>query len=254
MPALKSPLPTATRAMPARQASDKKQSLSDDVIDQIKTLAKNAAFVPGAKLPSERDLAKQLGVSRPSVRQALSTLVQMGVLQTRQGSGTVLADSSANILRAPFELLMLIENPSAYELYEIRELIEVHLAGRAAERRTDEDLATLESLLKQMGDASSDDGQLVALDVAFHAAVAAAAHAPIAERMCECLQEGIRSCMESTLVAIYDRDRSFRVHVEIVEGIRSQSATEARRAMTIHMAMATDELKRTLRSENATAR
>jgi DNA-binding transcriptional regulator YhcF (GntR family) len=118
------------------------------VIAAIKAMVTSGAFPPGARLPGERELAQQLSASRPTVRQALGALVQMGVLEARQGSGTVVARSSVNVLKTPFEMLLMLEQPTVYELYEVRELVEVHLAGRAAERRTPDDLVALESALR----------------------------------------------------------------------------------------------------------
>lgn len=226
-----------------------KITVSEDVIEQIKALVKKAGYLPGARLPSERDLAQQLGVSRPSVRHALSALTQAGVLKTRQGAGTVVSGSSENLLRAPFEFLMLMENPSVYDLYEVRELIEVHLAGRAAERRTELDLAAIAETLQEMRGPETGGEYTTAPDMAFHAALSAAAHMPILERILVCLQDGIRTCMVSALPAVWDWKASFSIHENIYDAIRQQSATDARRAMLIHMAVAIEELRRLDRTE-----
>src|SRR5436305_1382374 len=109
--------PMPRRSMPTQLAAKEiKMTVLEDVIEQIKALVKDAEYLPGTRLPSERELARQLGVSRPSIRHALSALTQVGVLKTRQGAGTVVAGSSENLLRAPFEYLMLMEHPSVYDL------------------------------------------------------------------------------------------------------------------------------------------
>lgn len=221
-----------------------KMTVSEDVIEQIKALVKEAGYLPGARLPSERELVRQLGVSRPSVRHALSALSQVGVLKTRPGAGTVVAGSSENLLRAPFEFLMLMENPSVYDLYEVRELIEVHLAGRAAERRTEADLAAIAEALQEMRGPDTGSEYTTAPDLAFHAALSAAAHMPILERILVCLHDGILACMVSALPAVWDWKASFTIHENIFAAVRLQSATDARRAMTIHMAVAVEELNR----------
>lgn len=236
-------MPKRTTAnLPSTKKS--KMTVSEDVIEQIKALVKEAGYLSGARLPSERELARQLGVSRPSVRHALSALTQVGVLKTRQGAGTVVSNSSENLLRAPFEFLMLMEHPSVYDLYEVRELIEVHLAGRAAERRSETDLAVMAGALQEMRGPDIGSEYTTAPDLAFHAAIAAAAHTPILERILVCLQDGIRACMDSAAPAVRDWQASFIIHENIYEAVRLRSATEARRAMTIHMAVAVEELKR----------
>lgn len=235
--------------MPAKQtegetASTRRNSVSEDVIEQIKSLVRSDEYKPGSRLPSERDLARQLGVSRPSIRHALSALAQMGILETRQGSGTIVAGSSANVLRAPFEYLMLLEHPSVFELYEVRELIEVYLAGRAAERRTGEDMVLLDAAFQAMQRQDADNAYRTAGDIAFHQTIATAAHMPMLTRILACLQDGIAACMESARPAVHNWLDSYSIHEHILEAIRKQSATEARHAMTIHMAMAVEELRR----------
>ncbi|HZP81968.1 MAG TPA: FadR/GntR family transcriptional regulator [Chthonomonadaceae bacterium] len=236
-----------TEAMKETVSSTRSKSVSEDVLEQIKTLVRNNHYRPGSRLPSERDLAQQLGVSRPSVRHALSTLARMGILETRRGSGTLVSDTSANILKAPFELLMILDQPTVFDLYDIREVLEVHLAGRAAERRTAEDLAALRTALDAMRAGLEEaPEQMHEPNVAFHQAIAVAAHNPVAARIISCLHEGIRACTEAATPGVRDWRASYEIHERIFDAIRRQSATDARRAMTIHMAMAYDELQRQL--------
>jgi GntR family transcriptional repressor for pyruvate dehydrogenase complex len=221
-----------------------KQTVCEDVIERIKALIRGDHFGAGAKLPSERELSEQLGVSRASVREALRTLAIMGVLDTRHGSGTQVAESSANVLRASFEFLMLLDQPTIYELYEIRELVEVYLADRAAERRTPDDLLAIESALRDMRDSVSDPEKMTDPNVRFHEAIAAAAHVTVLERFMNCLHEGIRACIEATRPGVRDWADITNIHEQIFDAIRRRSSADARRAMTIHMAMAIDELRR----------
>lgn len=231
-------------SQPQTVRTSRKKLISEDVIEQIKALVRDSHYKPGSRLPSERDLAQQFGVSRPSIRHALSTLARMGVLETRQGSGTLVSDTSANILKAPFELLLLIDQPTVYDLYEIRELLEVHLAGRAAERRTEDDLLALEHALKGMRETIYDETHMRDHNVDFHQAIAEAAHNPVSKRIIRCLHDGIRACTEAAAPGVRDWYVSYEIHEQIYEAIRRQNATDARRAMTVHMAMAIEELRR----------
>jgi len=220
------------------------RAVTERVIAEIKAMVTSGDFPPGARLPGERELAQHLGASRPTVRQALGALVQMGILEARQGSGTVVARSGANLLKTPFEMVVLLEQPTVYELYEVRELVEVHLAGRAAERRTPDDLIAIEAALRAMRDHIPDPEAMTDANVAFHQAIAAAAHLPVMERFMACLQDGIRACIEATRPGVWDWILSYEIHEHIYDAIRRGSATDARRAMTIHMAMAIEELRR----------
>lgn len=222
----------------------RRRSICQDIIEQFKELVRTNYYPPGSRLPSERELAEQLGVSRPCLREALRTLTIMGVLETRHGSGTQVAESSENILNAPFEFLLILDRPTIYELYEKRELIEVFLAGRAALHRTPDDLIAIETILNDMRDQLPDPPAMTEANVRFHKAVAAAAHDVVLGRVVVCLQDGIRSCIEATGPAVRDWMASLKVHQEIFDAIRRQDAEGARQAMAKHMREAVETLRR----------
>jgi GntR family transcriptional repressor for pyruvate dehydrogenase complex len=220
-----------------------RETVCEAVIEQIKSGVRSNRYTPGSRLPSERALAEQLGISRPTIREALRTLTVLGVVEARQGSGTQLSPSSANVLKSSFEFLMLLDQPTVYALYEARELIEVHLAGRAAEYRTANDLAVLEAILEEMRREISDPAAMTDPNVRFHQAIAAAAQNVVMERVMDCLHDGIRTCIEATRPATPDTAGSYERHVTIYDAIRRQNPADARRAMTIHMATAVEALR-----------
>lgn len=201
-------------------------------------------MTPGSRLPSERELADQLGVSRPSIREALGALALAGVLETKQGSGSIVAASSSNLLSTSFEMMLLIDQPSLLDLYETRELLEVHLAAAAAERRTDGDLAVIEGALIEMRKHLDNPSQMSEANVQFHLAIAAAAHMPVLERIMSCLHDGIKSCIEAASHGVRDWVMDYAGHERVYEAIKARSANDARRAMTVHMAMAVENLRR----------
>lgn len=219
-------------------------SVPDDVIARIKSLVQEKRYGPGTRLPSEREMAEQLGISRPSVREALRTLAVMGVLETRQGSGTQVAPTSANILRAPFEFLLLLDRPDLVELYEARELLEVYLAEQAAERRTAEDLLEIHRALCDMEATIDVPERMTEPNVRFHRSIARAAHNVVLERILNGLCDGIEACVEATRPAVEDFRKLYEVHERIYDAIRRRDRLGARRGMTVHMAMALDELRR----------
>src|SRR5689334_18375261 len=149
----------------------RKASVVSGVLGRLKPI-----LTPGSPLPSERELSRKLRVSRPSLREALRTLELMGVVDTRHGSGTQVADSGSDVLKTPLEFLLMLDKPSIEDLVETRSLLEIHLAGRAAERRTDADLAAMEAALRDMKAHLAKPTEVTDPDVRFHAAVAAASH------------------------------------------------------------------------------
>jgi GntR family transcriptional repressor for pyruvate dehydrogenase complex len=220
----------------------RKVSAVDGVIDRLRELLSSG--VPGAKLPGERELARRLGVSRPTVREALRTLERMGVLDTRHGSGSTFASTGADVLKTPLSFLMALDKPSTADLHETRQLIEVHLAACAAERRTDDDLRALEDALRELEARMAERRGYIDPDYRFHKALAAAAHNPLLERIMTCLSENVVALMDSVVPDVHDWRVSYVIHEKIFQAIRRRDAAQARRLMTRHHTMMTDELKK----------
>ena len=218
----------------------RKTTVVDGILERIEALLRES---PGAALPGERELAKRLGVSRPSVREALRTLERMGVLDVRHGAGTRAAASGADVLRTPLAFLLALDRPSIEDLHETRTLLEVHLAGRAAERRTDEDLAALSSALDAMRAHLSDPKAVTDPDVRFHRAIATASHNRLLERIMNGLQENIRELIDAAWPANRSMRTSWDMHRAIYEAIRLGDPAAARKAMGRHMESMTAELR-----------
>lgn len=129
----------------------------------------------GTRLPGETTLAKELGVGRSTVREALRALAGAGLVRPRQGAGVfVIATEPAEDWPAR------LRRAAVSDVYEVRMAVEVHAARLAARRRTDEDIAALRAALAGRRAASAaGDTAFVDADIAFHAAVVAAAHNPV---------------------------------------------------------------------------
>ncbi|WNI27015.1 FCD domain-containing protein [Streptomyces sp. ITFR-16] len=129
----------------------------------------------GTKLPGETTLARELGVGRSTVREAVRTLATLGLLRSRQGAGVfVIADHAAQ------EWPVRLRRAAVTDVYEVRMLVEVEAARLAARRRTDEDLTALsEALDARRAAGAGPDAGFVDADIALHRAVVAAAHNPV---------------------------------------------------------------------------
>jgi len=216
----------------------RKASVVSGVLGRLKPI-----LTPGTPLPSERELSRKLRVSRPSLREALRTLELMGVVDTRHGSGTQVADSGSDILRAPLEFLFMLDRPSIEDLVETRELLEIHLAGRAAERRDERDLAAMEAALRDMKANLATPVDVTDPDVRFHQAIAAASHNRMLERLMNCLRDGIRDVMLAAWPGVPDMDVSYEMHAKTYNAIKRGDASAARRHMERMMDMFRKELK-----------
>jgi len=120
-----------TSAQPRRKPSIDTR-VTAKLIEKIKRLISTGGIVPGGKFPPERELAKEFGVNRASLRQALKVLEIMGALTQRVGDGTYLSESAESILNEPLDFLILLDDLSHHELLETRMIVEPELAARAA--------------------------------------------------------------------------------------------------------------------------
>src|SRR5262249_54598873 len=130
----------------------------------------------GQKLPAERELVEIFGVGRSSVREALKSLSLLGLLEIRQGDGTYVRSPSSDLLPQVIQWGLMLSDHKRAEMIEARRVIEVAVAELAASRRTESDLAELETHLQGMRDSVDSLEQWVEHDMQFHFAVAKAAH------------------------------------------------------------------------------
>jgi GntR family transcriptional repressor for pyruvate dehydrogenase complex len=214
-------------AAPAVQVS---QGLSN----ALEQMIRDGVIVHEQRLPPERELAQQLGVSRTSLREALHELELKGLLDRRPGRGTLVLDP--NVSRVGESLLghMATDERSLRHVMDLRAAIEPPIAARAAQRATARDLARLRELLAAMRRERSRV-EIGLLDIQFHDAVAAATHNPHLVRLLRFASEWID---ESRRAAAFDRrrrERSISGHSEILACIEARDADGAARAMERHI-------------------
>jgi GntR family transcriptional repressor for pyruvate dehydrogenase complex len=209
------------------------QAAGQAVEHHVKELIRARRLVSGDRLPAERDLADRLGVSRSTLRGALQSLAEQGVLSGRQGSGwTITPDGSA--VAANMAVYLSLEDVAFADLFTARRAIEPEIAAAAAMRRTDEQLIALSASVDAMRAAASAAAYLQA-DSDFHALLASASHnvvfrlmlAPILE-----LLQGVRLQLSGEPVVT---NVSHREHDAILAAVRAQQADVAAEAMRDHI-------------------
>ncbi len=155
------------------------------VVDFVRGQIERGRLRPGDRLPAERDLAIRIGVSRPSVRAGLRSLAAMGAVQTRHGSGTYITEGPPVLDSKPLRLLAALHGFSPEQMLEARRVLEMGIAGLAAERATGDHLATMAEEVSGMFASVDDPAEFLTHDLRFHRAVAAAAGNPILASMTE---------------------------------------------------------------------
>ncbi|MEU4272621.1 FadR/GntR family transcriptional regulator [Streptomyces sp. NPDC026092] len=149
-------------------------TVTQRAIDQIKAMISGGELHPGDRLPTERDLAAQLGLSRSSMREAISALTVIGVLEARHGSGIYVSRLGADDLLETFGVVAdLSRGEQLVELLEVRRVLESTATALAAARIDQDQLAVVTGHLRAM-DEADDPEEILAHDLAFHRAVNAA--------------------------------------------------------------------------------
>jgi GntR family transcriptional repressor for pyruvate dehydrogenase complex len=211
--------------------------ISDELIARFKELIIKKVFVPGHKLPPERDLAEALAVSRPTLRQALRALQIMGVIRARQGSGSYLADSASDIMRVPLEFALALKNVAKTDLFETRRTLEVQLASLAAQRRTDADLEAMCRSLAEMKKVMGDPEAWCQAEPEFHSCIVRAARNGVMTTIIEMLSQMLMESRKETVRLLTDYTSSYRSHENIYLEIAKQDSAAAARMMMEHFAL-----------------
>ncbi len=208
---------------------------TEDVVGRISDLIKEAQLKPGDRLPAERELAKQLGVSRPSLRSGLRALSSMGVLKSRQGAGTFVADGPPMLDSEPLRLLAALHGFSFDHMFETRSILEVGAAGLAAQHATGEQLATLAEEIASMYATLNNPQEYLLHDIRFHRAVAAASGNPTLATLVEMVSAVMYERRRETIDRAHDFRESLDLHQQVYRAIRRRQPEEARAAMREHI-------------------
>jgi GntR family transcriptional regulator, transcriptional repressor for pyruvate dehydrogenase complex len=217
-----------------------REPLGSEIARRLLDYLLSGAVPPGDRIPSERQLADALGVNRPAVREAIRALGFLGLLEVRQGSGTYFRGPDQELLFRLFEWTLLFGDGKARDLLETRADLEVIAAGRAAERRGEDDVAALKALLEEMR--TSDQNRFPDADLAFHAKIAELAGNVILEEMLASIRTVIRGWVSRNIRAAGTTRIAYRDHVPIYRAIAGGDPEAARAAMAAHMQAAIGRL------------
>ncbi|WP_144152551.1 FadR/GntR family transcriptional regulator [Paraburkholderia sp. BCC1885] len=218
-----------------------RKRLSDVVSDQIKRLISDGALMPGDRLPAERDLATQLGVSRPSLREALIRLEADGYIETSGRGGFTVVDVTAPIISRPLAELLLQNPRTSADILELRQGLESISTVYAAERASAADLAKIRRAFEELKTASlsGDRANLAELDAAFHLAIADSTHnvalAHVMHGIHTLIGEGMRQYHR---LIDYDDAKERQLltqHQAIFDAVMARDAQKARKAAERHL-------------------
>lgn len=225
----------------------KREPVATQIARRLVEIILSGEIEPGARMPSERQMAEAFGVGRSAMREALKALSLIGLVEVRQGDGTYLRKADSALLPEVIEWGLLLGEPRTMDLVEARQEIEIVLAGFAAQRRTAEDIGHLEELLEKMR-ATPSPTTFVDNDVAFHLAVAEAARNSALRDIHSSIQALLRAWILRVISSGDTMLPSYEEHVPIYESIAAGDPDSARSAMASHMQSAAGRLRKNLQN------
>lgn len=223
------------------------KKISEEIVEQIKALIARGELKPGERIPSERELAVMLGVSRPSVREAIMVLEAMGFLESRQGGGTFVRPLTETSILDPLARLMEQKDPRLlHALAEVRMGLESWSAYLAAQRAEDAEIAELRRLYQTMEEQAADGGWDAEVDARFHYAITAATHNTVQVHVLNTIHSLFHTTIQVALTEFYRKAGYIELlltqHREILEAIATHDPERARQKMLAHLTMVEEKL------------
>lgn len=220
--------------------SEKSGTTAEEVVTRLREMIHRGELRSGDRLPPERDLAKQLGVSRPTLRAGIRSLSAVGVLKSKQGAGTfvVEADASPALDSNPLRLMASLHGFSNAEMFEARLILEMAIAGLAAERATSEHIAALAEELAEMFATLDVPEEYLVHDMRFHQLIAAASGNRIITALMNMVASILFDVRSKTVHRAHDLKESADMHRLIFRAIREGNTEAARGAMRDHLLLA----------------
>lgn len=219
-----------------------KRRLTEEIVNQLVSLLASGQLRPGDRLPPERELMKQLGVGRSSLREAIGSLSLTGVLTVRPGSGTYVSLSHEEFLAKPLGWGIPMGQGRVQELVEARRILEQAIVGLAAERATEAEIAEMKYYLSQMNSRRKNLRKVIKADMSFHATIARASHNDVLLSLFLQIRNLLRSFTQKVLLVPGAYDSVISGHSEICRAIEARDVERARSALCRHLDLVSDIL------------
>ena len=212
----------------------RRNKVYEEVAKQIERLILTK-LQPGDKLPSERELAEMLGVSRSSIRDAIRSLELVGLVEPRQGAGTIVRELSAETLVNPFANALKHQHELIGELLDFRKMLEPPLAARAATHASLEEIAEMDEILQRQEVKLSEGEPAIVEDSEFHYGIALASGNTVVLKVLDVLMDLLRDTRERSLQVEGRPQKSLAGHRRILSAIKKRDAEAAKNAMRRHI-------------------
>jgi GntR family transcriptional regulator, transcriptional repressor for pyruvate dehydrogenase complex len=221
-----------------------KTSIGLQAADAIKALIVSGELKPGDTLPPERELATMLGISRPTLREAIRVLSALNVVEPRHGGGTYITSLDPRQLAQPINFLLQVDRMAFRHLLEVRQVLEVGAARLAAPRITDDELVALRELTEQADRVVGRPAQFLQLDFEIHTAIIEATGNPIYISLYQSIADLSLESRKRTARSPETRRAAHAGHLAIVAALSTRDGNAAAAAMHDHLDVIQDALER----------
>jgi GntR family transcriptional repressor for pyruvate dehydrogenase complex len=224
--------------MPRMKQDEPSTHRTMQVVNHIRSLIENGTLQPGDKIPPEREFARQLKISRASLRTGIGYLAAMGVMKIRHGVGTFVADGPPEFGRESLGMMGALHGFQTWQMFEARSILESSIAALAAERGKDEHHAAMAEEVAEMFAAMNSPSDFLVHDLLFHRIISQASGNPILASVIETITSALYDKRIKTVERSTDMRESAEMHREIYRAIRNRKPNEARKLMEEHLRMA----------------
>jgi GntR family transcriptional repressor for pyruvate dehydrogenase complex len=213
-----------------------KQSIPDSVSKQIQQLIAKRKLKAGDKLPSQRDLAEQLGVGRPAIREALKRLEAMGIVKVQHGKSSTIEKVDLSTIMGNVSNLLELAPIDVLQLLEAKEIVEFKCSELASQRATEKDLTEMKGYLEEMEKNKKNPKVHAEADYLFHFTIVKAAGNPFIIEIMKVLGKMIEKAIEETAIEddLIGRERAMRYHRSLYRAIRQKDGKKAAEVLHKH--------------------
>lgn len=227
-------------------APAKNTKVYEEVVERIKKMIEEGELKIGDKLPTERAMAEELNVSRASIREAIRSLEVIGLIESIQGAGNYIKNDFSEILLEPLSMMFMLQQGSAIDIYELREVLELSTIMISAERIKKEELQKLKELIEKFKESDIESNNVI-IDKEFHYTIVKAANNPLITNLLNVLSQVIDKFItdsrKNILESSENKERLLKLHERVYVALENRDSLGAYTALKEHFELIKEYIK-----------
>ncbi|GAA0069989.1 FadR/GntR family transcriptional regulator [Clostridium sardiniense] len=227
-------------------APAKNTKVYEEVVERIKKMIEEGELKIGDKLPTERAMAEELNVSRASIREAIRSLEVIGLIESIQGAGNYIKNDFSEILLEPLSMMFMLQQGSAIDIYELREVLELSTIMLSAERISKEELKKLKELIEKFKESDIESNNVI-IDKEFHYTIVKSANNPLITNLLNVLSQVIDKFItdsrKNILESSENKERLLKLHERVYIALENRDSMGAYTALKEHFELIKEYIK-----------